>query len=69
MSSIGAASSGSGTLQQQISLAVAGKALDAARAQGDAAISLLQAAAELQKSANEKAAAAPGVGRQLDVNA
>ena len=50
----------------EISMRVAKKALDASRAQGEAAISLLQSAANLQK---EERTNATGPGGSLDVMA
>lgn len=52
-------------LGSAVSMAMARKSLDVAREQGEAAVSLIEAAAEVQASANE--AAASGVGRLVDV--
>jgi len=46
--------------QQEIAYAVARKSLDNAKAQGDAALSLLQSAAEVQKSVQSSRPLAPG---------
>lgn len=46
--------------QQDVAYAVARKVLDQAKAQGDAAISLLQSAAEVQQTAQAKRPLAPG---------
>ncbi len=54
-------------LAQQVGIKVAAKALDAAKAQGDAAISLLQAAAESQQQALGNLE--PYKGQALDVTA
>lgn len=54
-------------LAQQVSVKVARKSLDAAKAQGDAAISLLQAAASMQKQA--LGALEPHKGQALDLSA
>ena len=51
-------------LQQEVGMRVAKKSLDAAKQQGQAAISLLQSAAQVQKQAME-----PGKGVHLDVTA
>jgi putative motility protein YjfB-like len=52
-------------LAQQVSVKIAAKTLDAAKAQGEAAVSLLQAAAQLQDQA--LAGLEPGKGQALDV--
>jgi len=52
-------------LAQQVSVKVAMKTLDAAKAQGDATISLLQAAADMQKQALRNIE--PHKGQVLDV--
>jgi hypothetical protein len=41
-------------VQTEVAFAVARKSLDAARAQGDAAIALLQSAVEVQQSAQQQ---------------
>ena len=51
-------------LASQVSTAVARKSLDAAKAQGEAAISMIQAAAEVQQHALAKV---PGKGACIDV--
>lgn len=53
-----------GQLAQQVSVAVAKKSLDAAKAQGQAAISLLQAAVEVQQ---KTLPTEPGKGARVDV--
>lgn len=50
-------------LGQQISLSVANKVQNAAKAQGDAVISLLQAAAQVA----QQGLATPGKGQNIDV--
>ncbi len=69
MSGISSATSGleQAQLAHQVAVKVAGKAMDAARAQGDAAISLLEAAAEVQEQA--LSGLEPGKGQVLDVTA
>ena len=69
MSSIPAASSilAQAQLAQQVSVKVAAKTLDAAKAQGDAAVSLLQAAAQVQEQA--LSSLEPHKGQTLDVTA
>lgn len=54
-------------LAQQVGVKVAGKTLDAAKAQGDAAISLIQAAADTQQQA--LGALEPHKGQALDLTA
>jgi len=54
-------------LAQQVGIKVAVKSLDASRAQGDAAISLLQAAADFQQQALGNLE--PHKGQALDVTA
>ena len=54
----------SSQLANDVSMAVAVKTLDAARAQGEAALSLLQAAADLQKQA---VGSDPSKGRNVDL--
>lgn len=54
-------------LAQEVSVKVARKTLDAAKAQGDAAISLLQAAAQTQQQALGKLE--PHKGQMIDVKA
>ena len=65
MSAIGSASGGNAQAQlsQQVSVAVAGKAQDAAKAQGEAAVSLLQDAAAVSKQGVVES----GKGSTLDV--
>ena len=68
MSAIGSAS-GAGThasaqLAQQVGVAVASKVQDAAKAQGEAAVSLIQDAAAVAK----QSVAEPGRGSVLDVH-
>jgi len=52
-------------LAQQVSVKIAAKTLDAAKAQGEAAVSLLQAAAQLQDQT--LAGLEPHKGQTLDV--
>lgn len=54
---------------QQVGVAVARKTLDAAKLQGQAAVSLLQQAANLQKDMVQNVSLEPGKGSQLDVYA
>ena len=58
-------------LLQQVDVAVARKTLDAAEAQGEAALALLDAAAELAEQPARQASGAtqPGKGRLIDVSA
>ncbi len=67
ISASGASSLSQAQLAQEVGMRVAAKTLDAARAQGDAAISLLQAAAEIQQQTVPSAD--PHMGTQLDVKA
>lgn len=67
MSAIDASGSGLG---YEASIAVAKKAQDQVKSQGDAAVALIQAAAEVAGSSRGSVAAAPGAGepgRSLDV--
>ncbi len=54
-------------LAQQVSVKMVGKTLDAAKAQGEAAVSLLQAAAQVQDQA--LTSLEPHKGQALDVTA
>jgi putative motility protein YjfB-like len=54
-------------LAQEVGIRIAAKTLDAARAQGDAAISLLQAAASFQEQS--LGSIEPHMGQSLDVRA
>lgn len=66
MSSINAATSVSNAqLGYEVGIAVAKKTLDAAKQQGAAAVSLLESAAELQKTVGAQAVS--GVGGSIDV--
>jgi Putative motility protein len=70
MSSISAADASilsQAQLAQEVSIKIASKTLDAARAQGDAAISLLQAAAATQQQALDNLE--PNKGQTIDVSA
>lgn len=53
-----------GQLMQQVSMKVAVKTLDAARAQGDAVVSLLDQAVEVQQQGLDDGS---GKGQQIDV--
>jgi hypothetical protein len=64
MSSIGSASAG---LSYEIGVRIAAKALDVMEMQGEAAVSLIQAAADLQEQVNPSSD--PGLGRRIDVTA
>ena len=55
-----------GQIGQQVAMAVAGKQMDAARQQGQAMVSLLQQAADLQQDVAEYA---PHKGNHIDVKA
>ncbi len=54
-------------IQSQVQTAVAKKGLDVARAQGDAAVSLIQQAADLQKSQVQQMRLEPFKGASLDI--
>jgi len=54
-------------VHQQVGIAVARKTLDAAQAQGDAAVSLLRAAADFQQQMVATASPLPHLGKALDV--
>jgi hypothetical protein len=56
-------------LANQVGMAVARKSLDAAKLQGQAAVSLLQQAATMQKQMVQQASLEPGKGVHLDVRA
>lgn len=61
MSSIGSVNSyQQAVAQQEVAYAVARKALDNTKAQGDAVIALLQSAADVQKTAQSQRPLAPG---------
>lgn len=55
--------------QSQVSYAVARKSLDAAKAQGDAAIALLQSAAEVQSNAQQQTQRPLGPGQTFQAYA
>lgn len=57
---------GSVDLGSAVSMTMAKKSLDVAKDQGEAAVSLIEAAADVQASAND--AAASGVGGMIDVS-
>ena len=65
MSAIGSASNASAQLASQVSVSVAGKVQDAAKAEGQAVLSLLQDAAEIAKQGSTEA----GKGVKIDVHA
>ncbi len=65
MTAVSSAIGAGSQLGSQISMAVAGKTLDAAKAQGQAAVSLLEDAAQMQQQLNSSGN--PHVGRLLDV--
>jgi len=69
MSDIAAASSiQQSQVHNEIAFAVARKSLDSARAQGDAALSLLQSAADLQQNAQQQPTQRPlGPGQTISV--
>lgn len=54
-------------VQSQVSYAVARKSLDQVKAQGDAAIALLQSAAEVQSSAQQQTQRPLGPGQTISV--
>lgn len=55
------------TTQQEIAFAVARKSLDNAKAQGDAALALLQSAAEVQSNAQQQTQRPLGPGQTISV--
>ena len=66
MSSVGSSAGlSSASVASQVGVAVVGKALDAAKAQGEAAVSLLQEAAQLQQQLGSSGD--PHRGQLLDV--
>ncbi|MBX2852720.1 MAG: hypothetical protein KTR15_13370 [Phycisphaeraceae bacterium] len=54
-------------VQTEVSYAVARKQLDSTKAQGDAALSLLQSAAEIQQNAQQQAQRPLGPGQTISV--
>ena len=66
MSSISSIGNSQAALAQQVSMKVASKTLDAARAQGDAVLSLLGAAVEVQQ---QSIGDTSGKGAHIDVQA
>lgn len=66
---IAASSLGSSMVANQVNIAVARKALDAQKAQGAAAVSMLQQAAQLQKQMVANVSVEPGKGTLIDVTA
>ena len=54
-------------VQNDVAFAVARKSLDAAKAQGDAAISLLQSAADIQQNAQQQTQRPLGPGQTINV--
>lgn len=67
MTVAGASALAQAQVAQQVNTAVARKSLDAAKLQGQAAVSLLQQAASLQKQMVQNVSLEPGKGTQLDV--
>ena len=65
--SAGASALQAAQVQQQVGVAVARKTLDAAEAQGEAAVSLLQAAADFQQQMVTTASPLPHLGKAIDV--
>ena len=65
MSATGSISGSAAQLHNQVSIAVAKKAQDHAKSQGDAAVQLLQAAADLQKQ-QLSSATEPHLGGLID---
>ena len=53
--------------QQEIAFAVAKKSLDSMKAQGDAALALLQSAAEVQQTAQQQTQRPLGPGQTINV--
>ena len=53
--------------QQEIAFAVAKKSLDSMKAQGDAALALLQSAAEIQQTAQQQTQRPLGPGQTINV--
>ena len=54
-------------VQTEVAYAVARKSLDAAKAQGDAAIALLQSAVEVQQNAKQQTQRPLGPGQTINV--
>ncbi|MFK7788929.1 MAG: hypothetical protein AB8C95_05460 [Phycisphaeraceae bacterium] len=54
-------------VQTEVSYAVARKSLDAAKAQGDAAIALLQSAVDVQQNAQQQTKRPLGPGQTINV--
>ncbi|MGB1124319.1 MAG: hypothetical protein ACPG4Q_03855 [Phycisphaeraceae bacterium] len=54
-------------VQSEVAFAVARKSLDAAKAQGDAALSLLQAAADIQQNAQQQTQRPLGPGQTINI--
>lgn len=54
-------------VQTEVAYAVARKSLDAAKAQGDAAIALLQSAVEVQQNAQQQTQRPLGPGQTINV--
>ncbi|MEM6393126.1 MAG: putative motility protein [Planctomycetota bacterium] len=67
ISSAGANALTSAQLQSQVGVSVARKALDQAKAQGEAAVSLLDSAAQTQKAMVERVSIEPFKGTMIDV--
>jgi len=68
MSSIAAASAiQQSQIQNEVAFAVARKSLDSMKAQGDAAMSLLQSAAEIQQTAQQPTQRPLGPGQTINV--
>ncbi|MEM6551883.1 MAG: YjfB family protein [Planctomycetota bacterium] len=67
VSASGASALTSAQVQSQVGVSVAKKALDQAKAQGDAAVSLLDAAAQTQKAMVERVSIEPFKGTMIDV--
>ncbi|MFN3166826.1 MAG: putative motility protein [Phycisphaeraceae bacterium] len=60
MTNVAASSMSQAQVQQEVAFAVARKALDNVKAQGDAALSLLASAAEVQQSSQTQRPLGPG---------
>lgn len=67
MTVAGASALSQAQVANQVGMAVARKSLDAAKLQGQAAISLLQQAADMQKQMVQNVSLEPGKGVNLDV--
>lgn len=67
MDAAAASSISQAQVQSEVAFAVARKSLDAAKAQGDAAIALLQSAADVQQNAQQQTQRPLGPGQTINV--